>query len=207
MENEKIKQILIDSIDSFKNIDGYEMIGIFGSITKEKEEFGDLDLVSIGENRIHKKFKNHLIKQYSNNGFNIRFFESIVNKPNLDNNILLIHDLHYGSKEEFLKKEWKIIINVMRENVKVLYGNDIIRELPKQKISKKDICLPFLKWVDNINNNKDYILFENYILLYLKKDFYDNGLKKEGDNIKSNINSNKDWKIKLDKIKEILRSN
>ena len=204
MEKEKIKRILIDSINSFENIASYEMIGIFGSITDEGKEFEDLDLVSMGDNRVHKKFRDYLIKRFKEEGIKIKFFLTITEKPEADKKVLLVHDLHYSNIRDLLCKEWKIIIDVMRKDLLVLYGNNIIRDLPKQKISKNDLFLPFLKWIKNIDNYNKYELFEDNILKHLKKDFYDYGFKEEGDRIKKIFNSDEDWKIKLDKIKEIL---
>ena len=148
-----------------------------------------MDLVSIGDNRIHIKFRDYLRKRFEEEGIKIKFFLTITEKPEADEKVLLVHDLHYSTINELLDKEWKIIINVMRKNLLVLYGNNIIRELTKQKISKKDLFLPFLKWIKNINNYNKYKLFEDYIITHLKKDFYDYGFIREGDRIKKNFNS------------------
>ena len=64
MKKDQIKEILINSINSFEDIKNYQMIGLIGSMTKEGDNFGDVDLVSIGEDKIHKKFKRFLIKRF-----------------------------------------------------------------------------------------------------------------------------------------------
>jgi len=205
MEKEEIKKILIDSVNSFDNIDKYEMIGIFGAITKEGEKFADLDLISFSDNKVHNKFRDHLVDKFEEVGIKIRLFETVTKKPEVGNNVLLVHDLHYSNINDFLKKEWKIIINAIIEDTDLIYGNNIIGNLPKQKISKKDLCSPFIKWTKKINTEREFKLFKEHILKHLSNDFYEYGFRKEGDHFESILNSDENWKVRLDKVREVLK--
>ena len=70
----------------------------------------------------------------------------------------------------------------------------------------EDLFLPFIKWIDTINNIKKYNKFKNYILSHLSENFYDSGFKKEGNEIEIILNSNTNWKTNLNKIKKVLKT-
>ncbi|MEK6860046.1 MAG: hypothetical protein AABX54_04500 [Nanoarchaeota archaeon] len=204
MKKNEIKNILIDSINGFEDIQKYKMIGTIGSINNSKEDFGDLDLVSISDLKTHKKFLKYLSDNFSKNKIKVRFFKTIVKKPDVSKDTLLVHDLHYMDLDYFLKKEWKTVINSILKTLSVLHGKDFFDNVPIQNISEKDIKINYLKWVNKINDIKRYKLFEEHLLKYACQDFYDYGFNIYGDRIKEIISSDANWKDKLRKIKEIL---
>ena len=203
-DKEKIKEILTDSINSFEHIDKYKMVGIFGSIIHEGGKLGDVDLVSFSDGSFHEKFRGHLTKEFKKKGIKLIFFETVTRMPKKNKGELLIHDHLYYDLNYFLENQWNVLINVMIKDLITLHGKNIIKDLPQQKISKKDLFLPFIKWIDTINNIKKYNKFKNYILSHLSENFYDSGFKKEG--IEIILNSNTNWKTNLNKIKKVLKT-
>src|SRR3989344_3798842 len=112
MKKDQIKEILINSINSFEDIKNYQMIGLIGSMTKEGDNFGDVDLVSIGEDKIHKKFRE--------NEINVIFLKTILKEFTIGKNLLIFHDIYYKGKEELLKKEWPTVTNTIIEDCLIL---------------------------------------------------------------------------------------
>lgn len=207
MNKKEIIRILISSIDSFKDINKYEMIGTIGSINFDTDFSGDLDLVSIGNNEIHKEFLKYLSNNFLKNNIKTKFFKTILKKPENKPHELLIHDLHYRSIEELLKNEWKTVINSINGNIVIFYGNNIFENIPRLEISKKDFSKIIIRWIKGINNLVAFKTFKQHTLKHFINDFYDYGFKEEGDKIKEIINSDSNYKDKLRRIKQILNFN
>jgi hypothetical protein len=199
------KKILIKNIKNFKNIKNYKMIGLIGSIIKKRGKLNDVDLVSISDLHTHRKFREHLSNEFRKNNIKIIFFKTIMNKPKTKKNVVLVHDLHYKNIEHLLKIEWKTIINYMKENIKIIYGENLISKISKQKISKEALCKPLYKWVNKIKNYKKYKILKEHFLLYTLKDFYDYGFKVMGYKLKNILISNINWKNKLKEMRTILK--
>jgi hypothetical protein len=131
MEKKEIKNILINSVNSFDNINHYEMIGTFGSINSNSSSFGDIDLVSIGGDKVHKKFLKYLSNEFLKNQIKIKFFKTILKKPSVKENELLIHDLHYIDLSDLLNREWKVIIISMKNDIETFYGKNLLNNFSK----------------------------------------------------------------------------
>ena len=72
MENsKKIIAIVNEVVNSFEELNSYKFIGIIGSFIKEENPSGDLDVVSIGDSKVHARFKEKLDKKFRENGGNI----------------------------------------------------------------------------------------------------------------------------------------
>ncbi len=204
-EKEKIKEILINSINSFEeDIKDYEMIGLIGSMAKEGDNFGDVDLVSIGNKKTHEKFKKCLIEKFQEKEIRIVFLKTILKESTIDKDLLMFHDLHYKDKKELLKKEWPTVTNTIIEDCLILYGKNLIHKESLRKVTKRNFLGPLFKWAKKIKNYEGYKIFQDH-LLNISKIFERYGFNKELYNVKAIISSKENWRIKLVQIKNILK--
>ena len=200
----KILKILKDSIKSFKDIKKIELIAIFGSILdKNNLNFKDLDIISISDKNTNRKFIFYLKKLFNENGFKVISFETITKKPKKRGKKIFIHNLNYNSLSDLLKREWKSVINTMKSDMVVLYGDKNFKnKLPSYKISKKELLSPIKSWSKKISNEEEFKNFKDYLTKItprLLKDYnyLDLSNLKEIQRIKNNNTSLKE------KLKEI----
>jgi len=107
----------------------YELIGVFGGILNSKKN-QDIDLVTIGNKKNHNKFLLKLKSLLEKDKFEVNFFKTIKEKPaSKHKKHLLIHDLNYTDTNYLLKNEWKSVINSIKRDILILYGENIFRKI------------------------------------------------------------------------------
>jgi len=200
---DKVIDKLRELIYNFKDIDKYNGISFIGSLSNG-DHASDVDLVSISDEKTHRAFKKYLKSEFLKEGINIIFFKSIVDKHRFDGNNIMFHDLHYSSLNSFLKKEWKSVINTIKKENIVLYGENFSIKIPYQDITFSDFFSPLYSWSKKINSQKNFTIFQAY-LLSIEKRFYEYGFDNEFKKIKLIINLNISWKDKLNQIWDILK--
>ncbi|MDP3027126.1 MAG: hypothetical protein Q8N63_05430 [Nanoarchaeota archaeon] len=203
MKKTQIKEILMDAINSFEDIENYELIGLIGSMTKEGGNFGDVDLVSIGKPETHRKFKEYLTKKFQEKGMKIVFLKTILKESEINKGLVILHDLYYKNKEELLEKEWPTVTNTIIEDCLILRGQNLIKNEHLREITKENFLGPLFNWAKGIKDNRGYDVFEGH-LLNISSIFERYGFVKELKDIKKVINSDENWKEKLMQIKEVL---
>lgn len=203
--------LLKKAIKKFPEIDNYKLIGVFGSIAEFRtKRFEDVDLITIGGNKVHKSFLKFFIKLLDKEGFTTTIFETIKYKPKKKNERhILIHDLHYKDIKDVLKREWKDIINEIREETKVLYGNgQTLKQLPSIEVTEKYFFQLWYDWVREIKNEQYFENFSSYIKRVVPKLIKTHPNLELKDTYLKMINllSYKDWKISKRKISSLLKN-
>ncbi len=201
----KIFEIFKKAIESFENLDKIELIATFGSITKfDNANFDDLDVITISDKRYHDDFISHLQNRFKKENFEPIVFKSILNQPKKKNEeILLLHDLHYYNLEDLLKKEWKTVLDAMRIELIVLHGDkNFSRKIIIPKTLEKDIIDIIKNWVKNIFSKKEFDLFQKHwekiIPRYIKRYDYLKLLNLR--EIQKLFNQKFSWNKKLEEI-------
>jgi len=160
-------------VKDFPHIENYKLIGIFGGLNQPLEERGDIDLITIGGNTVHKNFLIFLKNKLIELGFKPSIFQTTKQQTLKKNKKhILIHDLHYSSIQDLLKKEqdWKTVIIGIKKETYVLYGNrDLLNKIPPINIEIKDIIFPFKKWSKEIKNKKGFDIFITHLEHYYKR--------------------------------------
>lgn len=200
----KTLNLIIRVILSHKSlIKKYKLIGFFGTCIKPKGFF-DIDLITIGNNKVHINLKNRLRKELAKKNLKMVFFKTVKRQPISKNkNDVLIHDLHYSDLKELYKKEWKDVINEIKISAKVIYGSK--KSIKTFKVYEKDFYSVWLKWVKKNKTKEDYSNFKRYIqkiipLIYKRHP----KLKIEGRILKI-LKKQKNWKIANKEIISILK--
>ncbi len=202
-DKKRILLIVRESLDSFKDLEGIKFFGVLGSFLKGDAKSGDLDIISIGDKDSHEKLKIHLAEKLLKNGVRSYFFSSISEKHLCPKDHLLIHDLYYESPSDLIKKEWKAVINSMRECTQTLYGKDIRVLIPPQPVDRTTFYEGILLWINKIETEQDYLLLESY-LLKLGPIFKNYNFYKDYKKITEVVDSGNSWRLKLTKFKKII---
>jgi hypothetical protein len=92
----------------------------------------------------------------------------------------------------------------MKNDIETFYGKNLLNNFSKWEVSKSDLFNPILKWVNNINNKREYNIFISHLMKYNLDDFYEYKFENYGDKIKDILNSKSNWKNKISQIKEVL---
>jgi len=196
----KLKEIILSEKELLKH---YKLIGFFGS-SQEKNDFEDIDIVTIGNDNKHKELQKIINDKFSKIGYNTIFFETIKKKPKNENNSILIHDLHYSSFENLYEKEWPDIINGIKDSLNIIYGSS--DKIYKIKVIENDIYSPLLDWVKEIKSKNEFENFKDYIKKILPKIY-----KKHKDLKLKNVGSKiilfleQDWSKAKENIEKLLR--
>ena len=164
---QKIFVIFKKAIESFENLNSIEIIATFGSITKiENSNFDDLDVIIISDKKSHDDFISHLKKEFIEKNFEPIVFETITKKPKKEKESqVFIHVLNYKSLSDLIEKEWKSVVNSMKSEMVILYGDKNFPEkLPFSKISKEELLGNIIKWSQKINSEEEFKIFQKYLI-------------------------------------------
>lgn len=187
-----IKDLIKENWDLIKD---YELIAIFGSCLYKKNP-GDIDLVTIGNDKNHRNFILKLKDHFSKRGYKFNSFNTVRKKPQkINSNHILIHDLHHPTLNDMLKREWNDVINEIKFNSKVLYGSK--EKIPQIKVNEKYFYLLWIDWCRRINSLEDYKNFREYlikIIPYLYKIHPTLNLRPPCEKILLELNNNKNNK-------------
>ena len=206
---QKIFEIFKKAIDSFENLDDIELIATFGSITKsENSNFDDLDVIIISDKKSHNDFISHLKKEFIAKNFEPIVFETITKKPKKEKESqVFIHDLNYRSLSDLIEKEWKSVVNSMKSEMIVLYGDkNFPDKLPFSKISKEELLGNMVKWSQKIKAEEEFKIFQKYLVKIIPKllrdyDYLDLENLKD---IQKLLNQKFSWNKKLEDVKDLI---
>ena len=206
---QKIFEIFQKAIDTFENLDNIEIIATFGSITKfDNPNFDDLDVIIISDKKSHDDFISHLRKEFIAKNFEPIVFETITKKPKKEKeNQVFIHDLNYRNLSDLIEKEWKSVVNSMKSEMVVLYGDKNFPEkLPFSKISKEELLGNIIKWSQKIKSEEDFKIFQKYLLKIIPKLLQDYGYLdlKNLKEIQKLLNQKISWNKKLEEVKDLI---
>jgi len=204
-ENEQdILDVLHETIDCFNDKANFSFIGIIGSFSrKNMVEGSDLDLVTIGSSDAHEEFKRMLTKNLKKININTDYFNHINEKFLCPKNALLIHDLYYRDLQDLLNREWKPVINTIKNESVPLHNPQFKKSIPSQSVNRSVFYEGYLKWINEIVTKENFEIFKDHIL-HNKGVFIRYGLKSDFNKIEKIINSKKEGDIKLVEIKEII---
>ena len=169
---QKIFEIFKETIDTFENLDKIELIATFGSITKfDNSNFDDLDIIIISDKKPHDDFISHLQEEFRNENFEPIFFETITKKPKKEKESqVFIHDLNYRSLSDLIEREWKSVVNSMKFEMVILYGDkNFPNKLPFSKISKEELLDNIIKWSQKIKTEEEFKIFQRYLIKIIPK--------------------------------------
>lgn len=208
----KIFEIFKKAIDSFRNLNKVELIATFGSITKfENPSVNDLDLIIVSDEKYHDDFISHLQNRFRKEKFDPIVFETITNKPKKEKETqIFIHDLSYRSLSDLLEKEWKSVVNTMKSEMIVLYGDkNFPDKLPFYTVSKEELLNPITRWSKKIKTEEEFKNFKEYLIKIIPKllqeyDYLDLGNLRAAQNL---LIQKFSWKEKLKRLKLMLRIN
>ena len=205
----KVFEIFKKAIDSFENLDKIKIIATFGSITKfDNLNFDDLDVIIISYKKSHDDFISHLQNQFKKENFEPIIFETITKKPKKEKESqIFIHDLNYRSLSDLIEKEWKSVVNSMKSEMVILYGDkNFPDKLPFSRISKKELLGNIIKWSQKIDSEEKFKIFQKYLLKIIPKLLHDynyldlNNLK----GIQKLHNQKFSWNKKLEEIRILI---
>ncbi len=202
----KIFEIFKKAVDSFENLSNVELIATFGSITKfENPNFDDLDVIIISDKKFHDDFISHLQKKFISENFEPIVFETITKKPKKEKeNQVFIHDLNYRSLSDLIEKEWKSVVNSMKSEMVVLYGDkNFPKKLPFSKISKEELLGKIIKWSQKIKTEEEFKIFQKYLIKIIPKLLrdYDYLYLENLKETQKSLNQKFSWKEKLKRLK------
>jgi len=206
---QKIFKIFKKAIETFENLDKIELIATFGSITKfDNTNFDDLDVIIISDKKSHEDFISHLQEMFIAENFEPIVFETITKKPKKEKESqVFIHDLNYKSLSDLIEKEWKSVLNSMKSEMVVLYGDKNFPEkLPFSKISKEELLDNIITWSQKIKTKEEFKIFLKYLLKIIPKLLRDyNYLDLENlKEIKKLLNQKFSWNKKLEEVKDLI---
>jgi len=192
-----LEQVILSKKELIKD---YKLIGFFGSCLKGK--YFDIDLVTISQNKIHNLLRKEIKKELLKHNLKTIFFKSVKKQPvSKKKNEILIHDLHYSSLKNLIKKEWKDIINEIRMSCKVIYGSK--GNIKEVKSLDEEFIEILLKWIKEIKNKYEYDKFKRYLIKsFLKIRTNHPSLKKMYKLLKG-----RNWKVSIKKIRIFLLEN
>ncbi len=206
----KIFGIFKKAISTFGNLDKIKIIATFGSITKfDNSNFDDLDVITISDKKAHDDFISHLQDQFRKENFEPIVFETITKKPRKEKKSqVFIHDLNYRTLLDLLKREWKSVINSMKSEMVVLYGDKTFpNKLPFYKVSKEELLSNITKWSQKIESEEQFKIFQEYLLKIIPKLLrdYDYLNLENLKNIQKLLNQKSSWKKKLEEVNRNLQ--
>lgn len=206
---QKIFEIFKKAVETFENLEEIELIATFGSITKfDNENFDDLDVIIISDKKSHDDFIYHLKKEFIAKNFEPIVFETITKKPKKEKESqVLIHDLNYRSLSDLFEREWKPVVNSMKLEMIVLYGDKNFPEkLPFSKVSKEELLGNITKWSQKIKTEEEFKNFQKYLIKIIPKllqdyDYFDlENLK----GIQKVLNQKFSWNKRLEDVKDLI---
>lgn len=204
----KVFEILKKAIQTFDNLDKIELIATFGSITNKSLDFNDLDIISISSKKMHDEFIIYLQSKFIEKNFEPIVFETILKKPKKEKeNQIFIHDLNYLDINDLLSKEWKSVINTMKLEMIVLWGDKRFpHKLPFSKIPKEELLNPLRNWSQRISSEESFEIFQEYLIKIIPKLLQDyNYLDLDNLKIIKRLLIQKiSWDKKLEKTKKLL---
>ncbi len=206
---QKIFEIFKKAIETFENLDNIEIIATFGSITKfDNTNFDDLDVIIISDKKSYDDFIFYLQKKFIEKNFEPIVFETITKKPKKEKESqVFIHDLNYRSLSDLIEKEWKSVVNSMKSEMVVLYGDKNFPEkLPFSKISKEELLGNIIKWSQKVKTEEEFRIFQKYLLKIIPKllrdyDYLDLSNLKE---IQKLLNQKFSWNKKLEEVRNLI---
>jgi len=205
----KIFEILKKAIESFENLDKIELIATFGSTSKfDNSNFDDLDVIIISDKKSHDDFISYLQNKFRKENFEPIVFETITQKPKKENESqVFIHDLNYRSLSDLVEKEWKSVVNSMKSEMVVLYGDkNFLKKLPFSKISKEELLGNIIKWSQKIKSEEEFKIFQKYLIKIIPKLLRDynylnlSNLKE----VQKLLNQKFSWNKKLEEVGDLI---
>ena len=202
-----IMDVLNETIECFEDKHDFDFMGIIGSFSRKKINDGsDLDLVTIGSSNAHEEFKRTLAKNFKKMNINVDYFNHINKRFLCPKNVLLIHDLYYKDLSDLLSREWKTVINAIKNESLPLYNPHFKSTMPIQSVNRPEFYEGYLKWINEIVTRENYELFKEHIL-HNKNVFVKYNFKNDFFKIEEIIHSGREWNVKLIEIKEIIKNN
>ncbi len=206
----KIFGIFKKAISTFGNRDKIKIIATFGGITKfDNSNFDDLDVITISDKKAHDDFISHLQDRFRKENFEPIVFDTITKKPRKEKKSqVFIHDLNYRTLPDLLKREWKSVINSMKSEMVVLYGDKTFpNKLPFYKVSKEELLSNIIKWSQKIDSEEQFKILQGYLLKIIPKLLrdYDYLNLENLKNIQKLLNQKSSWKKKLEEVNRNLQ--
>lgn len=205
----RVFELFVNSTLTFVDLSKIEIVATFGSIINfQDDKFGDLDVISISNKKVHDKFISYLEYKFNKDGLRPIVFKTIAKKPkNIEEDQILIHDLNYKNLADLLKKEWPPVVNSMKKEMIIIHGDKNYPDtIPLLKVSRGDLFMPIIKWMKNINSREEFEIFQKYLCKIISKFSIEYSYLNfdDLDNIYTLIREDIFWHDKLKKIKIII---